>query len=140
MRSWCHGATGVALARVRLMELLGAHPDVGRWHEEAKLALDSVMEAEPMTVDHLCCGNFGRAAVLSFAGSVLSEPRWEMASTELTAAVEREVAGQPERYRLLLGIVGETGLRLPGLMSGLAGVGMHLLHDRDTDWVRRLLI
>jgi lantibiotic modifying enzyme len=123
-----------------MLELLGSHPDAGLWSQQLRVATESSISLPLTEADHLCCGNFGRAAVITFAGDVAGEERWKLAGSELTASVRSAAGGRPENYRLLLGIDGSPGLRLPGLMTGLAGIGMHLLHGRDTHWVRDLLL
>lgn len=140
MRSWCHGSVGIALARVRLLELLGTHPDAGLWRQQLDVAVEGSIAAPQTPVDHLCCGNLGRAATVIFAGQVVGERHWEEAGSQLTASVRAAAGAGPKNYRLLLGIDGASGLHLPGLMTGLAGVGMHLLHGQDLRWVRDLLL
>ena len=140
MRSWCHGSVGVALARVRLLELLGTHPDAAAWRRQLGIAIEASIAMPPTPVDHLCCGNLGRAAVVGFAGQAVAEPYWEQAGSRLAASTRATAGGRPENYRLLLGIDGASGLRLAGLMTGLAGVGMYLMHGRDFSWVRDLLL
>jgi hypothetical protein len=82
----------------------------------------------------------GRAVVVTLAGQVTGNARWESEGAQLGAVVESAAGASPENYRLLHGITGASGLRLPGLMTGLAGIGMHLLHGRDLRWAQYLLI
>lgn len=140
MRSWCHGSVGVALARLRMLELLGAHPDAPRWRDELAVAIDSSIAAPQTPVDHLCCGNLGRAVVIALAGQATGNATWEAKAARLSACVTGAAGASPENYRLLLGIDGTSGLQLPGLMTGLSGIGMHLLHGSDLQWARQLLI
>jgi type 2 lantibiotic biosynthesis protein LanM len=140
MRSWCHGSVGVALARVRMLELLSAHRHAPRWREELTVAVESSIDAPLTPVDHLCCGNIGRAVVIELAGQATGNARWETEAQRLSTAVVSAAGNNPENYRLLLGIEGASGLRLPGLMTGLAGIGMHLLHGRNLRWARELLM
>jgi type 2 lantibiotic biosynthesis protein LanM len=140
MRSWCHGSVGIALARVRLLKLLATHPDAVLWRQQLDVAVEGSIATHRTPVDHLCCGNLGRAAAVAFAGQVIGVPRWEQAGSRLTANVRAAAGGRPENYQLLLGIDGASGLQLPGLMTGLAGVGMHLLHGLDLRWVQDLLL
>jgi lantibiotic modifying enzyme len=140
MRSWCHGSVGVALARLRILELLSTHDDATRWREELAVAVEGSIDAPLTPVDHLCCGNTGRAVVITLAGQATGNARWESEGARLSAAVASAAGNSPENYRLLLGIDGTSGLRLPGLMTGLAGVGMHLLHGPDLRWAQYLLL
>jgi len=140
MRSWCHGSVGIALARLRMLELIGFHGAAKEWASDLAEAVESSICAPIDAVDHLCCGNIGRATVISFAGAVTGNSRWQREGRQLGDTVVAAVGDSPEHYQLLLGIDGMTGLRLPGLMTGLAGIGMHLLHGSDMRWVRHLLL
>jgi type 2 lantibiotic biosynthesis protein LanM len=140
MRSWCHGSVGVALARLRMLELLGTHKDAERWRQELVVAIESSLSAPLTAVDHLCCGNMGRAAVIRLAGQSTGDARWESEGARIGSLVASGAGDSPENYRLLLGIDGTTGLRLPGFMTGLSGVGMYLLHGADLRWARCLLL
>jgi type 2 lantibiotic biosynthesis protein LanM len=140
MRSWCHGSVGVALARSRMLDLLNTHDDAARWREELTVAVESSISAPMTPADHLCCGNIGRAVVITLAGQTTGSARWEAEGIRLGAAVRSAAGSSPANYRLLLGINGTSGLRLPGLMTGLAGIGMYLLHGPDLRWARHLLI
>jgi type 2 lantibiotic biosynthesis protein LanM len=140
MRSWCHGSVGIALARLRMLELLSTHDDAERWREQLIVAVESSISSRLTPVDHLCCGNIGRAAVITLVGQAVGNRRWEYEGCRLGATVASAAGGSPENYRLLLGIDGASGLRLPGLMTGLAGIGMYLLHGQDLRWARYLLL
>ena len=140
MRSWCHGSVGVALARLRILELIGEHPDAPRWRADLDNAVEASIAAPPMPVDHLCCGNLGRAVIITMAGSATDNTAWQDAGARLSAMAATTAGNSPANYRLLLGIDGASGLRLPGLMTGLAGVGMHLLHGSDVRWAHHLLV
>ena len=140
MRSWCHGSVGIALARVRMLELLGTHDAAGSWRQELAVAVESSLSAPMGTVDHLCCGNMGRAAVLRLAGQSTGDARWEDEGARLGRLVASSAGNSPKNYHLLLGIDGTTGLRLPGLMTGLSGIGMYLLHGSDLRWARYMLV
>lgn len=140
MRSWCHGAVGVALARLRMSELLHHHSDAPRWSDELSTAIGGSIGAPLSPMDHLCCGNIGRAVVISMAGQSTGNAEWQAEGVRISGQVATRARHRPEEYRLLLGIAGTSGLRLPGLMTGLAGIGMHMLHGRDLRWARCLLV
>ena len=140
MRSWCHGSVGVAFARLRMLRLLGTHDDAALWREELTVAVEGSISVPLTPVDHLCCGNMGRAAVITLAGQATGNAYWEGEGARLGAVVASAAGNSPKNYRLLLGIDGASGLRLPGLMTGLAGIGMYLLHGPDLRWVQYLLL
>lgn len=140
MHGWCHGSVGIGLARLRMIELLGTHEKVANWTEDLSNAIEGAISAPSTWADHLCCGNLGRATVITMAGKICSNRRWQSAGSQLAERVISSADGNPENYRLLLGIDGTSGLRLPGLMTGLAGIGMFLRHRDDFTWVRQLLL
>lgn len=139
MRSWCHGAIGVALARMRLIELLPDHDDAPRWRQELAVAIEGSVSAGSIGLDHLCCGDLGRAVALSLAGQSASNRHWQEQGRLLGRQVVSRVGSDPKNYRLLLGMTGQHGLRLPGLMTGLSGVGMYVQHGENLQWARRLV-
>lgn len=57
---WCHGRSGMALARIGISEHLGDED----LRADANAALDATAAAPPSNMDHLCCGNLGRAEAL----------------------------------------------------------------------------
>jgi lantibiotic modifying enzyme len=120
MLSWCHGAPGIALARLCLNRTPLWDRDV---ENELHCALASAADVEPAG-DSLCCGRFGRAAILRVAARHLREQRW------LDAAVQLEGKGLT-----LKRAQGRYSFRdVPGLFQGAAGVGLALLDgSRDVD-------
>ncbi|WP_276299925.1 type 2 lanthipeptide synthetase LanM family protein [Halorussus lipolyticus] len=57
---WCHGRSGMALARIGIGECLG--DDALR--TEGAAALAETATGDAATIDNLCCGNFGRVETL----------------------------------------------------------------------------
>jgi type 2 lantibiotic biosynthesis protein LanM len=113
MLSWCHGAPGVALARLCLKS-------TPLWDEEAaedlELALAATADAGPIE-DSLCCGRLGRAAILRAAHDRGGAAQW------------RESAGRLEAQALTQ-IGADRGYRFGdvlGLFQGAAGIGLELL-------------
>jgi lantibiotic modifying enzyme len=116
--AWCHGAPGIALSRL-------ASPgfDEGGTGELQEL-LQMARSIPDAPLDHLCCGNLGRADILLCAGEVLGDSTLKDDARELAArTVDRaEAAGGFSLRR-----PGEaSGLR-PAYFHGLSGVGYALL-------------
>lgn len=113
--SWCHGAPGIALARLCLH-------DSPLWdgdsEAELRTALATTAQAE-LNGDSLCCGVFGRSAILRLAARHLSEPSWRDAASRLE---ERS-----RRRRLTRGAY--SFLDIPGLFTGAAGAGLACLDN-----------
>lgn len=108
--SWCHGAPGIALGRLCLHDTPFWDGDV---ESELQTALTTTADAE-LTGDSLCCGAFGRSAVLRLAAHHLSEPTWLEAASRLE--------DRSRQRRLTRGAY--SFLDIPGLFTGAAGVGL----------------
>jgi type 2 lantibiotic biosynthesis protein LanM len=113
MLSWCHGAPGVALSRLCLSR-------TALWDAAAEQDLQHALRAttdRTLPEDSLCCGRFGRAAILRMAAGREDGRRW------LDAAVRLEGQGLARKRQ-----VGGYSFRdVPGLFQGVAGVGLALL-------------
>lgn len=125
---WCHGRTGVVLARLGVADHLGAD----RGDVRLDRAVASV--AEPTQVrDHLCCGVAGRVEL-----SVEAHRRGRSVPSAGPAAgrlVERVDADG--------GIVDRSGARHvhdPSLFCGLAGVGYTLLRTEHPETLPSVLL
>jgi len=119
---WCHGAPGIALARLRAFELTGS----GQYGDEAVVAL-STCQGSIHQVLHdgtgnysLCHGLAGNAAILLRGHQALGSEFQSFRSTALQVADEgmRLYAG-PDREWPCGSHRGWT----PGLMLGMAGIG-----------------
>ena len=121
--AWCHGAPGIALARLRAV---AADPDhAGEHRGIAGVALATTAAALEEALRHddadtsLCHGIGGLVAVLGYAGRVLGEPAWrDAARAALGQLVERRgpwPSGTP------------SGGPNPSLMLGTSGLGTCLL-------------
>ncbi|MFJ9949455.1 type 2 lanthipeptide synthetase LanM family protein [Kitasatospora sp. NPDC091207] len=122
---WCHGAAGIALARVELGpgEPAGSEgrsplPDAdGGWlGEERDTALDTVLRHGFGGNFSLCHGDFGNLEPLLLAGGRWRAAGLRRAAATLDALDERGwVCGLP------------SGVHSPSLLVGLAGIGHGLL-------------
>ncbi len=113
MLSWCHGAPGIALARLCMR-----HTPLWDQQVEADLRLALSTTADGMLDgDSLCCGRLGAAAILRLAAAQTAERRWLDAAVQLEAQslARKRAAG---RYSFS---------DIPGLFQGAAGVGLALL-------------
>jgi type 2 lantibiotic biosynthesis protein LanM len=118
MLSWCHGAPGIALSRLCLAGTSLWDSDV---EEELHHALGSTA-TRTLPEDSLCCGRFGRAAILRMAACQTGERRW------LDAAIQLEAQAIKCRYA-----TGSYSFKdVPGLYQGSAGVGLALLDEHSS--------
>jgi len=120
---WCHGAPGVALARLDALPVLADNE-----LDAVVLDLDSALERacrDPIGhMDSVCCGTFGRADILLESSIVLE-------NSSLAVHAQRVVRGAIARIdQRGYGINRDmkTGPQCaPGLWQGLAGIGYSLL-------------
>ncbi|MFJ4689203.1 lanthionine synthetase LanC family protein [Streptomyces sp. NPDC088789] len=124
---WCHGAPGIALSRLRAYELTGEASRLA----EAATALATTRRAVAERLDGhvddftLCHGLTGLAEVLTEGLPTLTERAPD------TTALIREVAGRGTRL-MREGRpwpCGQGTSEPPGLMTGLAGIGMFYLRQ-----------
>jgi type 2 lantibiotic biosynthesis protein LanM len=118
--SWCHGILGIGLAQ------LGGPMPESRFKRQRDI--DVVFKAAEKLaltpVDHLCCGNMGRAELLLVGGRQLSCPKLADAATSIASHVlERsEEIGSFGLNPLL-----PDRLFNPGFLQGTTGIGYGLL-------------
>lgn len=120
MVSWCHGATGIGLARLGSLEIL----DTLEVRQDLEVALQTTQKYGLQGVDDLCCGNFGRIEVLLVAAKVLGrEELFKTAHHQASVAVTR--SEQIGGYQLFGNL--PTSVFSPSFFKGTAGIGYELL-------------
>lgn len=117
--AWCNGASGIALGRALSLPLL----DDGRMREEIQVALETTVRQDHASnrSHSLCHGAMGNIDILCTAADMLQEERWREAALRQAAQVLKE--GREEQWRCGLPKFNET----PGVMLGLAGIGLSFL-------------
>lgn len=129
MTSWCHGAPGIGLARLRALK----HLDDLRLRRDVDSALSTTIARGFGTNHSICHGDVGNVQLIAEAGAILGRPdlaeRAAEISGRIVAAIRegRPVCGTP------------AGIETPGLMVGLAGIGFGLLRLADPDRVPSVL-
>jgi lantibiotic modifying enzyme len=129
--TWCHGAPGIALARLRAWQIAGDE----RYRDEAALALATTAAAveraliAPAADFTLAHGLAGSADVLLLGAELLAD-----AAPERVALAQRVAAVGAGRYAASVDgwPCGAPGGRAPALLTGHAGIGLFYLrlHDR----------
>lgn len=134
MMTWCHGAPGVALARLRALH----HLDDPTLRAEALLALESTRDGGFDRSHCLCHGDLGNAEIFLQAAQgagILGDPEsWRAELNGITAFVLANIAEHGWRC----GLPGEV--EVPGLMTGLAGIGYGLLRLAAPERVPSVLL
>jgi lantibiotic modifying enzyme len=131
--TWCHGAPGIALARIGG---LGAISD-----REVRAEIDVALEITGRfgvgSLDHLCCGNMGRVDAFLTAGR-------RFGNLEHKRAAAMRLVKVLERYL----DTGGLGLCLPGtdgpdvvhgFFQGYSGIGYQLLRFAYPDQIPSVL-
>jgi lantibiotic modifying enzyme len=135
--TWCHGAPGIALTRLRAWQLTGR----AEYRQQAETALRTTavqLESAAPGVGSwcLCHGTAGNADVLLLGSEILSDERWR------TPAVQAAMRGIQTYEEADLpwppGVNG--GSENPGLMLGEAGVGWFFLRLVDPVTVSSVLL
>jgi len=120
MTSWCHGAPGIGLARLGSLEILKTDQIL----QEIANAADTTRQFGLQSIDHLCCGNFGRIELLIVAAQKLSCPDLsELAQKQSSYLIAR--AKHLGHFSLFPQIEGD--FYSPSFFRGTAGIGYQLL-------------
>ena len=118
MVSWCHGASGIGLARLGSLGIL----DTEEIRQDIEVALRTTQRYGLQELDHLCCGNFGRIEVLLMAAKTLGrEELFKAAQIQASKAVAR---AEQREYQLFNNSISAFS---PGFFQGTAGIGYELL-------------
>jgi len=130
MVAWCHGAPGIALARLGSL----AYLDDTTTREEIALALQTT-RARGFGLNHsLCHGDLGNLDVLLTASQMLDDAAHRAEVARLTAMLLESI----ERQGWCTGV--PLGVETPGLMTGIAGIGYELLRLAKPDQVPSVLL
>ena len=130
MVTWCHGAPGIALARLGSL----AYHDDAATREEIALALKTT-RTQGFGLNHsLCHGDLGNLDVLLVASQVLDDAPYRAEVARLAAMLLKSI----ERQGWCTGV--PLGVETPGLMTGIAGIGYELLRLAKPDQVPSVLL
>jgi type 2 lantibiotic biosynthesis protein LanM len=119
--AWCNGAAGIGLSRIASWAMLGKQDD--ELLKEAHIALATTLRNfHRLGNDTLCHGRAGNAELLLRFAILKGEPAFQLEANVQAQAQWRNF----EKARNW--IFGGVGVNVfPGLMIGLAGLGMHFL-------------
>lgn len=118
--TWCNGAPGIGLARL----------DCYRIYKDDQLLLDAqrsikfILNEPISSIDHLCCGNFGRLETLRVASLVLGEQE-HINNAKRYASILINKAEKLEGYQTLENF--PPKVFSPGLFQGISGIGYEFL-------------
>lgn len=129
---WCHGAVGIGLARLGIIQSLsnGEGANCRQIVEAARVglgrAIDAATLAWPYPTDTLCCGSLGNIELLSDVASMTG--RGDLA----TMAIERmaDIVSEADMRGDYSWDISDKRFNI-GLFRGLSGVGYSLLRRVD---------
>lgn len=131
MFAWCHGAPGVGLARLGLLDAGMSQPQL---RDEAEIALAATLDHGFGHGHSLCHGDMGNLDLWVKGAKTLRDPALLRQARTIGGRV---LAEQAERG-WVCGVPG--GIETPGLMVGLAGIGYEFLRLADPDQVPAVLL
>src|SRR5215467_5631053 len=121
---WCHGATGIGLARIAMTLRGGMNSK--NFAADIQNAVQGAVKSWPGAVDTLCCGTLGSVEFFCEAGNALArDDLRELASRRLAAVLETAASHGDYRWNS-----GKRQFNL-GLFRGLAGVGYTSLRQAE---------
>ena len=121
MHAWCHGAPGISLARLGMLEEL----EDNYLNAEIMVALDSIANQGLDGGHSLCHGVLGNLEPFVVAAEALERPDLLDQPRQVAGQI---LASQPSTG-WICGVPG--GVETPGLMVGLAGIGYACLRLAD---------
>jgi lantibiotic modifying enzyme len=113
--AWCHGAPGVALGRFPLIDL---DPQA---RTEIAEATQRTLAARPLLGHGLCHGQLGNLVIAQEAARLLGRSDLSAQVSKQTSAVLHQLRTRGPRGSV------DFAAAAPGLMDGLAGMGLGLL-------------
>lgn len=120
--SWCHGAPGIGLARLGVLQVLSDPAIV----EDIETSIAYLRGPQPR-VDQVCCGNAGRLETLLVAADRLGRAELRDRARELaTSMVDRQQHSGDFTYRS-----DRFAFWSPAFFRGAAGIGYQLLRVID---------
>ena len=115
MASWCHGAPGIALARMGMLKVI----DDDQASDDLCNALETTRSEPLAATDSLCCGNMGRVEILLYAHTQLEDSRLCEDIESIVSRVFRRSLFHGGRYSWS----DPCDYLHPSLFIGAAGIG-----------------
>jgi type 2 lantibiotic biosynthesis protein LanM len=136
--SWCHGAPGIALARLGCLPILvDSNLDTSEIRQEIETALQTTQKYVLQEIDHLCCGNFGRIDVLLVAAQNLHISQLQEMAQKLGAYCVQK-AQNKGCFQISVGNF--KGIYNPAFFQGTTGIGYELLRLAYPDLLPSVLL
>jgi type 2 lantibiotic biosynthesis protein LanM len=127
--TWCHGAPGIALARLASIR----HLDDPRIRADAEIALDTTIRGGFGANHSLCHGDLGNLEPVLIASQLLDDARWKVSASTISSSILESIKARG----WICGV--PQGVETPGLLVGLAGIGYGLLRLADPGRIPSIL-
>jgi type 2 lantibiotic biosynthesis protein LanM len=131
--TWCHGAPGIALGRIGGYSIDSNEKIL----QDIDIGLQTTQNVDFQELDHICCGNMGRAEIMLVASEKLGRPEWEAQACGLGSRVVRK-AREDGHYQLFADLPGSVFN--PSFFQGASGIGYHLLRLADPSKLPSVLL
>jgi type 2 lantibiotic biosynthesis protein LanM len=128
--AWCHGAPGIGLSRLAMLRQI----DDSRARAEILAALNTTRRFGFGDNHSLCHGDLGNLELLRLAGEWFGDAAMEGATDRVISAVVE--GAEREGWRC----GAPFDIEVPGLMTGLAGIGYGLLRTAEPARVPSVLL
>jgi len=129
MPTWCHGASGLGLARLDSLTYL----DDDEIRAEIEIAVKTTLK-QGFGINHsLCHGDLGNIEFILQASRIKNDSEWNSELKRLTGLICNSI----EREGGLCGV--PLKVEVPGLMTGLSGIGYELIRLAKPELVPSLL-
>ena len=130
MITWCHGAPGIGLARLASLQYV----DDEAIHEEIASALKTTLTQGFGQNHSLCHGDLGNLELFLSASQLLDKTRYAPEVERIAAIILDSLDVQGWCTGVPLSI------EVPGLMTGISGIGYELLRLVEPDFVPSVLV
>jgi type 2 lantibiotic biosynthesis protein LanM len=130
MTAWCHGAPGIGLARLSCLPFV----DDDRIRSEIETAANTTLDRGFGLNHSLCHGDLGNLEFLLQVSQTIDDSKWLSHTNRLAAIVLTSI----KQHGWLCGV--PLGVEVPGLMTGLAGIGYQLLRLAEPNRIPSILM
>ncbi|MFY9824710.1 MAG: type 2 lanthipeptide synthetase LanM family protein, partial [Thermoanaerobaculia bacterium] len=130
LHAWCHGAPGIGLGRIGILPYL-EDPEL---LAEIRAAVRSTLAEGFGFNQSLCHGDLGNLELVREAGRILGDPGLEDEGRRLAARILTRIEDEGPQCGA------SVRTEVPGLMTGLAGIGYGLLRAAWPDRVPSVLL
>ncbi|MDZ8138087.1 MAG: type 2 lanthipeptide synthetase LanM family protein [Nostoc sp. DedQUE04] len=135
MSSWCHGATGIGLARLGGLPMLSTEAI----HQDIQVAIKTTQKQLTQKrgiVNQLCCGQMGQIELLLCAASRLGKP--DLLTNARVHALQIVQQARHKGYYLEPAL--HSSVYVPGLFRGEVGIGYTLLRLTHLEQLPSILL